>query len=85
MILSRRTKIALSVVAILIVLIIVLLKLSGVYVNFLWFDSVHQHEVYSTILWTRVSLFFIFGLLMALILAGNLVIAYRMRPPFRPT
>ena len=29
-------------------------------------------------------LFFIFGVLMALILAGNLVIAYRVRPPFRP-
>ncbi len=38
MLLSRRTKILLSVVAILIVLIVVLLKLSGVYVNFLWFD-----------------------------------------------
>jgi uncharacterized membrane protein (UPF0182 family) len=84
MILSRRTKILLSVVAAVIVLIIVLLKLSGVYVNFLWFDEVHQHDVYSTILWTRVSLFFIFGVLMALIIGANLVVAYLLRPPFRP-
>ncbi|HVU91228.1 MAG TPA: UPF0182 family protein [Jatrophihabitans sp.] len=84
MLLSRRTKILLSVVAALIVLIIVLLKLSGVYVNFLWFDEVHQHDVYSTILWTRVSLFVIFGVLMAAIIGANLVVAYLLRPPFRP-
>ena len=33
----------------------------------------------------RVStLFFIFGVLMALIIGGNLVIAYLLSPPFRP-
>ncbi|MBN9620559.1 MAG: UPF0182 family protein, partial [Actinobacteria bacterium] len=40
--------------------------------------------VYSTILWTRDSLFFIFGVLMAAIIGGNLVVAYMLRPPFRP-
>ena len=34
--------------------------------------------------WTRVTLFFIFGVLMALIIGGNLVVAYRLSPPFRP-
>ena len=84
MILSRRTKILLAVVAILILLIVVLLKLSGVYVNFLWFDEVGHHNVYSTILWTRVSLFFIFGVLMAVLIGANLVVSYLLRPPFRP-
>jgi uncharacterized membrane protein (UPF0182 family) len=84
MLLSRRMKIALAVVAIIIVLIVLLVKLSGVYVNFLWFDELGHHNVYSTMLWTRVSLFFIFGVLMAAILGGNLVIAYLLRPPFRP-
>jgi uncharacterized protein len=83
-ILSRRMKIALAVVAAVIVLIIVLLKLSGVYINYLWFGELHQRQVYSTILWTRVSLFFIFGVLMAVIIGGNLVLAYLLRPPFRP-
>jgi uncharacterized membrane protein (UPF0182 family) len=85
-ILSRRAKIALSTVAIVIVLLIVLVKLSGVYVNYLWFGQpgVDQRHVYSTILWTKVSLFFIFGTLMAVIIGGNLVIAYMLRPPFRP-
>ena len=81
MLLSRRTKILLSVVAILIVLIVVLLKLSGVYVNFLWFDELGHHGVYSTILWTRVTLFFIFGVLMAVLIGANLVIAYLLRRP----
>jgi uncharacterized membrane protein (UPF0182 family) len=84
MMLSRRMKIVLAVVAILIVVLIVLVKLSGVYVNYLWFGSLGHRNVYSTILWTKVSLFFIFGVLMALIIGGNLVVAYLLRPPFRP-
>jgi uncharacterized protein len=84
MILSRRAKIALSVVGIVIVLVILLIKLSGVYINYLWFGELHQRQVYNTMLWTKVSLFFIFGVLMAVIIGGNLVIAYLLRPPFRP-
>jgi hypothetical protein len=83
-ILSRRMKIVLSVVGILIVLLILLLKLSGVYVNYLWFGELGQRQVYSTIIWTRLTLFFIFGVLMAVIIGGNLVIAYLLKPPFRP-
>jgi uncharacterized protein len=82
--LSRRSKIALSVVGVLIVLLIILLKLTGVFVNWLWFGAVGYRPVYSSILWTRVTLFAIFGVLMALIIGGNLVVAYLLRPPFRP-
>ncbi|MBO0880569.1 MAG: UPF0182 family protein [Mycobacterium sp.] len=82
--LSRRARIALWTVAIIIVLIIALIQLSGVYINFAWFDSVGYSGVYTTIFWTRVALFFIFGGLMALIIGGNLVIAYLLSPPFRP-
>jgi uncharacterized protein len=81
---SRRARIALWTVAAIIVLIIALIQLSGVYINFLWFDSVGYRGVYTTIFWTRLSLFFIFGGLMALIIGGNLVIAYLLSPPFRP-
>jgi hypothetical protein len=82
--LSRRAKIALWVVAILIVLIIALVQLTGVYINWLWFGSVGFRSVYVTVFWTRVTLFFIFGVLMALIIGGNLVVAYLLSPPFRP-
>ena len=84
MLFSRRAKIILSVIAAIIVLLVVLVKLSGVYINFLWFDELQHRNVYSTILWTKVSLFFIFGVLMAVMIGGNLVIAYLLRPPFRP-
>lgn len=82
--LSRRAKIAIATVVIIIVLLIVLAQLSGIYINYLWYGSVGHRNVYSTVLWTKVSLFFIFGVLMALIVGGNLVIAYVVRPPFRP-
>src|SRR5206468_2191930 len=82
--LSRRAKIALAVVAILIVLLILLAKFAGVYVNYLWFGSTGHRNVYGTMFWTKVVLFFAFGALMALILGGNLLVAYRIRPPFRP-
>src|SRR4051812_20641678 len=84
MILSRRAKIALSTVAIVIVLLIVLVKLSGVYINYLWYGQLHARQVYSTMIWTKITLFFIFGVLLAVIIGGNLVIAYLLRPPFRP-
>ena len=83
-ILSRRAKIALLVIGILIVLAILLVQFSGVYINYLWFGSVGHRNVYSTMFWTRVTLFFVFGVLMALIIGANMVVAYLMRPPFRP-
>jgi len=82
--LSRRAKIALWTVGALIVLIIVLVQVTGVYINWLWFSSLGYRNVYSTIFWTRLTLFVIFGVLMALIIGGNLVITYLLRPPFRP-
>ncbi len=82
--LSRRAKIALLVVAIVIVLFILANTFVGIYINWLWFGSVGFRHVYTTVFWTRVSLFFIFGVIMAVGIGVNLVIAYRARPPFRP-
>jgi uncharacterized membrane protein (UPF0182 family) len=82
--LSRRWKIALYVVAAIIVLLIVASSLVNVYVNWLWFGQVGFRNVYRTVLWTRLALFAIFGVLMALIIGGNVAVAYLLRPPFRP-
>ncbi|MDQ2749385.1 MAG: UPF0182 family protein [Actinomycetota bacterium] len=82
--LSRRWKIALSVVGILIALLIGFTSLTGIYINWLWFGEVGYKGVYRTVLWTKVILFLIFGVTMALIIGVNLVIAYLLRPPFRP-
>ncbi len=82
--LSRRMKIILSVVAALIVLLIVANSLVGVYINWLWFGSVGFRNVYRSVLFTRLILVAVFGVLMALIIGVNLVVAYLARPPFRP-
>ncbi len=82
--LSRRAKAALWTAGILIVLIIALVQTTGVYINYLWFSSLHFRGVYTTIFWTRLTLFLIFGIVMALIIGSNLVVAYLLRPPFRP-
>lgn len=82
--LSRRVKISLAVVATIIVLLIVAANLVGVYINWLWFGEVGFRGVYRGIITTKLVLFLIFGVLMAAILGGNIVIAYLLRPPFRP-
>ena len=50
----------------------------------LWFASLGYQSVFSTLLWTRIGLFLVFGALMALAVGANMLIAYRMRPLFRP-
>jgi uncharacterized protein len=82
--LSRRVKIILAVAATIIVLLIVAANLVGVYINWLWFGEVGFRGVYRGIITTKLVLFLIFGVLMAAILGGNIVIAYMLRPPFRP-
>jgi hypothetical protein len=82
--LSRRVKISLAVVATIIVLLIVAASLVGVYINWLWFGELGFRGVYRGIITTKLVLFLIFGVLMAAILGGNIVIAYLLRPPFRP-
>ncbi len=82
--LSRRSRIALWTAGTLLVLIIVLVQTTGVYINYLWFGSLGYRGVYTTIFWTRLVLFLIFGITMALIIGVNLVVAYLLRPPFRP-
>lgn len=82
--LSRRAKIILSVLAIVIVVLIVSNSLVGIYVDWLWFGEVGFRGVFSAIIGTRAVLFAIFGLLMAAMIGGNMIVAYLLRPPFRP-
>src|ERR1700712_2184752 len=81
---SRRGKIVIGVLVALFVLLTALGSLVRVYTNWLWFGEVGYRPVFSTILWTRVVLFLIVGLVLAVIIGTNVFLAYRMRPPFRP-
>ncbi|MCW2621593.1 MAG: hypothetical protein JWL64_1195, partial [Frankiales bacterium] len=69
-----------------IVAVVIVLAALGIafYTDYLWFSSVHYTSVFTTVLRTRILLFFGFGLLMAALVAVNIVVAHRVRPPFRP-
>jgi uncharacterized protein len=54
------------------------------YTDYLWFDEVRFTEVFTGVLVTRLLLFLAIGLAMALIIAINLYLAYRLRPLLRP-
>ncbi|GIF72831.1 UPF0182 protein [Asanoa siamensis] len=52
--------------------------------DWLWFDEVKYTEVFSTVLTTRLLLFLAVGAAMAVVIGGNLYLAYRLRPLLRP-
>lgn len=54
---------------------------AGFWTDWLWFRSVHYSSVFTTTLWTKIGLFLVFGLLMALAVGLNVWLAYRLRPP----
>ena len=81
---SRRTRLILTAVAVVIVALSVLGSLMSLYIDWLWYGEVGFRKVFSTVLWTRILLFALFGVLMAAVVGFNLVAAYRLRPPFRP-
>ncbi|HNN48550.1 MAG TPA: UPF0182 family protein, partial [Marmoricola sp.] len=56
----------------------------GIWTDKLWFSSLGYSSVFTRLLFTRIGLFFFFGLLMALIVVANIMVAYRFRPVFRP-
>jgi uncharacterized membrane protein (UPF0182 family) len=82
--LSRRAKLTVSVLGTLLVLLVLATSSVGVYIDWLWFGEVGYREIFSTILGTRILLFLLFGLFVALAITANIVIAYALRPPFRP-
>ena len=70
-----------------IVLVLAFMLLSG-FASFwterLWFDSVGYREVFTTLLLTRIGLFFVFAGLMAATVAVAMSMAYRFRPVLWP-
>ena len=71
-------------IAILTVIAVILVSLSGFYVDYLWFRSVEYSEVWTKLLTTRATLFAIFGLLTSLLIVSNILIAYKKRPIYVP-
>jgi uncharacterized membrane protein (UPF0182 family) len=82
--LSRRSRILLIIAAVVVLALLLGARFLDTYVSWLWFGEVGARSVFSTILVTRIVLFFAVGLLVGGALAVSLMIAYRTRPVFVP-
>ncbi|GAB3949501.1 UPF0182 family protein [Kribbella albertanoniae] len=77
---GRRPRALLPTIATLIVLLILFSVFTDVWTQRLWYRSVDLGSVFSTVLGTRVLLFIAVGLLMAVAVVANIVVAFRTRP-----
>src|SRR3954468_713205 len=82
--LSRRAKLVIGAIAVLLVLFTAIGTLTNVYVDYLWFDETHFTEVFWTELQTRALLFAVAGAATGGLVALAIYLAYRFRPTFRP-
>ncbi|MGW0611109.1 UPF0182 family membrane protein [Streptomyces sp. NPDC002788] len=78
---SRRVRTLLMTLGVLAVLGMAFTMFAGFWTDWLWYRSVDYSSVFTTTLWTKIGLFFVFGLLMALAVGFNIWLAHRMRPP----
>src|SRR3954447_14980866 len=82
--LSRRAKLVIGAIAVLLVLFTAIGTLTNVYVDYLWFDETHYTEVFWTELQTRALLFAVAGVATGGLVSLAIYLAYRFRPTFRP-
>ncbi|HEX2072850.1 MAG TPA: UPF0182 family protein [Geodermatophilus sp.] len=82
--LSRRAKVVIGFIAVLLVLFTTIGTLTNVYVDYLWFDETGYTEVFWTELQTRALLFAVAGVATGGLVALAIYLAYRFRPTFRP-
>jgi uncharacterized protein len=69
-----------AVIGVLVVLVLSARAIAGFYTDYLWFDSVHHTDTWSTILLTKVLLATVFVLIFFGLIYGNLLIADRIAP-----
>lgn len=78
---SRRVRTLLMTLGVLAVLAMLFVMFAGYWTQWLWYRSVHYSSVFTTTLGTKIGLFAVFGLLMALAVGFNIWLAHRLRPP----
>ncbi|MFG2817917.1 UPF0182 family protein [Kitasatospora sp. NPDC048365] len=78
---SRRTKVLLLTLGVLVALFLLFVMVSGLWTDWLWFKSVDYSSVFRSQLLTKAALFAVFGVLMAVVVGANIWLAYRLRPP----
>ncbi len=80
---NRRARALVITGGVLVVGFFLLTTFASIYTDRLWYGEVGYGQVWSTMLWTRIGLFLVFGALMAAGVAVNMYLAYRYRPLFR--
>jgi uncharacterized protein len=81
---QQRSRALIGTIIVLVLAFFVISVFTNVWTDRLWFKSVGYSSVFTKVLGTKVLLFLFFGLLMAGVVAGNVIAAYRFRPLFRP-
>ncbi|MCW2851096.1 MAG: hypothetical protein JWM84_760 [Nocardioides sp.] len=82
---SRRSRALVITGVVLIVSFFGLTTFAAIYTDRLWYRSAGYGSVFTTLFWTRAGLFVAFGAFMGIVVAVNVVLAFRFRPLFRPS
>jgi uncharacterized membrane protein (UPF0182 family) len=82
---GRGRVILLSLLAVAFFLLVSLRGIAGFYTDYLWFDSLDLSAVWSRVLTTKATLSLIGGVVFFVLCWGNLLIAERIAPVFRPS
>jgi uncharacterized protein len=82
--LSRRAKLVIGAIVVLLVLFIAIGTLTNVYVDYLWFDETRYTGVFWTETQTRILLFAVAAIGTGGVVSLAIYLAYRFRPTFRP-
>ncbi|WP_051425812.1 UPF0182 family protein [Jiangella gansuensis] len=80
----RRSRALLPTLVVLGVLVVAYILVVTFWTDRLWYQSLNFVDVFTTQLLTRGGMFVVFGLLMAASVVVNGIVAYRLRPRYRP-
>ncbi|EIV95751.1 UPF0182 family protein [Frankia sp. QA3] len=79
-----RAKVIVPVLLVLALVIALFAVFTRLYTDLLFYRSVDFSKVFTTVIYTRILLFLIFGAVMAVVIGTNIVLGYRFRPQLRP-
>ena len=65
------------------ILVVAFAIFTSFWTDWLWYQSLEFGTVFTTMLMTRTGLFVVFGLLLAVLVGGNAILAYRLRSKTR--
>ena len=80
-----RSSLIILIIAAVIGVFVLISVLKSFYTEYLWFDSLGYASVYTTIIGTRVLVFFVAAAVFTLLLLGNMVLATRLAPKTQPS